>query len=315
MAALSSWACSDVTAIAIVASGGSAGAASDADDACDQDLDLAAFEPEQAALAMDVCEGLVSARYAQADGSEQLQTIGHGLLTHFGATVTPRRGSSFLALSTGAARNIEDELAFSPFGDTSGPTSGSPVGFPTWPEVCRPFVLATPALDPFVYDSSALELVLRVPSNARSLSFDFDFFGSDFPSRTCSPSSDVFAVLVDPPPVGAQGFNVALDAKGDPITVSSELLQVCEPQDDAQGVFRPCQLGATELEGTYYAGSAATGWLQTRFAVEPGSEIRLFFAIWDAEDFDHDSLVLLDRLAWYTEPVTAPTTRPVADIE
>jgi hypothetical protein len=320
MAAFSSWACSDVTAISIVAAAGSAGAGSDVDDegftvACEQGSDLAAFEPAQAAQAMDVCQGLVSARYAQADGSDPLQTIGHGLLTHFGARVTPRRGSSLLALSTGAARNSDDEFAFSPVGDTSGPTSGSPVGFPIWPEACRPFVQATPSLDPFVYDSSALELVLRVPTNARSLSFDFDFFASDFPTRTCSPSSDVFAVLVDPPPAGAQGFNVALDAQGDPISVSSELLQVCEPQDDAQGVARSCPLGASELEGTYYAEAAATGWLRTRLPVEPDTEISLFFAIWDADDFDYDSLVLLDRFTWSTEPVAAPSTSPASDSE
>jgi hypothetical protein len=320
--ALSTSACGgDLTAVSIAVGAGEAGAPSVVA-TCDEGLELDAFEANEAARALDLCHlaeddsgGLLSARYAQADGSEQRQTIGHGLLTHFGASVEPRQGASFLALSTGAARNRGDEFAFSPFGDTSGTTCGSPVGFPSWPEACRPFVTATPALDPFVYDSSALELVIRVPADARSLSFDFSFFASDFPTRTCSPSNDVFAVLVEPPPPGAKGRNVVFDGRGDPISVNSDLLQVCLAQNDAQGTFAPCQLGPGELEGTYYEDGAATGWLSTRLPVVPGSEISVFFTVWDAEDYDHDSLVLLDRLTFHREGIAEPVTLPVADVE
>jgi hypothetical protein len=253
----------------------------------------------------------------QVDGSETVQSAGYGILTHFGDRVMPREGTSLLALSSGSARNLDDEFWRSPFGDTTGPTSGPAPGFPRWPPACADVPpLATP-LDPTAYDPIALDLELRAPDNARSFSFDFDFYTSDFPIRTCLDSNDVFAVLVTPAPPGSLDGNVAFDAAGNHVGVNSALMRVCKPQATAQGAVA-CPLGPSELDGTAYADPveagphAATGWMTTRVPVpvDRGSTIHVLFAIWDSADFDHDSLVLLDRFRWSDAAVAAPMTAP-----
>jgi len=71
---------------------------------CDDELSLEAQDATEAARALGLCQagdderpGLLNARYVQVDGSDALQSIGHGILTHFGSHVVPREGASLLA--------------------------------------------------------------------------------------------------------------------------------------------------------------------------------------------------------------------------
>jgi hypothetical protein len=298
---------------------------------CDSNLELDGWEPLDAAKSLGLCNvaaereaGLLRANFMRADGSRFIQTIGRGILPHFGPNVSPRAGARMLALSSGAARNPEDPNYYPrSSNDTFGDSVATPAGYPMLAPACA----ATGQSDvgqPLGLDSSGLELVLRVPSNARALSFDFNFYTFDYPKRVCSRAADQFVVLVDPPPSGAHAGNVAFDAEGAPMSVNNQLIRACDaasrshiPVSLAAPHFS-CPLGTNSLTGTGYEVSAesgphaATGWLVTRIPVAPNQELRIRFLIWDAEDFDYDSLVLLDRLTWHaTESTPVPVTTPV----
>ncbi len=167
----------------------------------------------------------------------------------------------------------------------------------------------------------ALRLVIRVPTNAQSFSFNENFFSYEFPDYICSTYNDTFVVEMAPAPKGAStGGNIVFDQAGNSISVNNALLQVCDPQT-AGGKMFACPLGSATLSGTGFgtdtAGSnhAATGWLQTSVNIDPslkGKDITLVFAVWDSGDGILDSTALIDSFAWSSQPgnntpVTVPT--------
>jgi hypothetical protein len=167
-------------------------------------------------------------------------------------------------------------------------------------------------------DAIALELVLRAPTNADGLSFDFDFFTFEYSDYVCSFFNDVFAALLySKAPRIPSNHNVAFDSQGNPVSVNNGFVEVCDPYTYSgrkEGVpFSrefPCRLGNAELEGTGFERRAATGWLRTRANVLPGEEVTLRLSIWDAGDELLDSTVLLDNLQWDPVPGNTVTVRP-----
>ncbi|WP_146652869.1 choice-of-anchor L domain-containing protein [Labilithrix luteola] len=274
--------------------------------ACDASLALDSTDPIDAAKALGLCAkatgsawGVVAARWVKPDGTK-LPTSGnvsHGILTGFGSN-SPREAKSMLALSSGAARAPGQNGYGSPSGVSKNYASGAPSGYPRTSDACYD-APGTPM------DGVALELDIRVPSNATSMSFAYQLFSYDFPYEICTAYADQFVVTMTPPPPGAISANIALDPDGKVLDSSSVSgMRACKSGWYA-GLDYECPLGISGLAGTGYENHAASGWLRSTVPVQPGSSITLRFAIWDSEDGQSDSLVLLDGLSFGTSKLAS----------
>jgi hypothetical protein len=181
--------------------------------------------------------------------------------------------------------------------------------------------------EPKANDSVALELVIRAPTNAKSLSFDFDFYTYEFPDFVCHDYNDNFLVLMDPPPEGAQNGNISFDNKNNPISINSVYLEVCDAEEANLAEY-DCPQGPAALNGTGFevvsvgklGKGGATGWLTTTVPVAPGEIFTLTFVIWDAGwsdagmtgDYVNDSSVLVDNFVFSAEPATGTITKHIA---
>lgn len=303
---------------------------------CDKGLDIASSAAEDAARAIGLCKftsadkrdwGVIEARFTTADGTGTLDSpLQVGLLPKFGAA-DPRAGAAFLALSSGVAR-APDQPGYtrSTNDDFGADRLGHPPieGFPKPSSVCP----STP-VDAFfrkVLNQAALEVKVRVPTNASSLSFDSIFYSYEYPDYICQPGNDFFVAVIAPHASG--DGNVVFDTNGDPIGVNNGLLAVCDPAQQSPEAAKQfeCAQGTALLSGTGFGpgeyaepsflgespgkGGASTGWLTTTAPVNAGSVITLRFAIWDTGDGKMDSTVLIDRFLWSIEQPTTPTTKP-----
>ncbi len=318
------------------------GAPDDEPTGCDATAQQDGNDPNQAAQAMGICRfsqngswGLVSAKYVFPDGSTSSQgptspipglppigcgAIGdpinpmqHGILDGFGPSVLPREGNKVLSLSSGVARAGKSTPPPPSTGTSpddadmcvsSNTPNGFPKDFPSCPGVST-------AGNTTANDGIALEIEVKVPTNAKSCAFDVDFYTFEFPGFICSQYNDYFVALLDSQhPSTPADANVSFDAMGNAISVNAGFLEVCSPQT-AGGKNFACSLGTGELQGTGFENNGATSWLQTTFNVVPGETIRLRFAVWDLGDHVLDSTVLLDNFRCDTEggeepPVTTP---------
>jgi hypothetical protein len=267
--------------------------------------------------------GVISARYVYPDGTtaskapkDMFNCIGggegqppnpksHGVLTAFGTNVKPRHGESMVALSSGIARSgaVED----SPGGAKMCTHSGMPAGFPVASTNCPNHSVDKSGE---AYDGIALELVIRVPTNARSLFYDFNFFAYEFPSFVCGQYNDYFVAVLQPHHQGSgPNDNISFDSQGNPVSVNNALLEVCDPGVYGGKTFA-CPFGNAELTKTGFEGKGATGWLQTNASVTPGEVITLRYAIWDSGDELYDATVLLDHFHWDLAEIPPSTVRP-----
>lgn len=294
------------------------GVADDEPSDCDGGFAIDDADPLNAARAIGLCRrtqsgswGVVSAKYVKADGTDGMAPLSHGILPRFGAGTEPREGSRIAVLSSGTARRPVDPGYESPSGKNMGTTSGVPAGHPLPADNCSSSGTVTMANDP-----AALELVLRVPTNAQGYAFDFNYFTFEFPNFVCADFADVFVALANPAPNGARASSVTFADDG-PISANTKLLRVCQPQL-AGGIQFDCPLTAAPLIGSGFELSsqgtaephAATGWLTTRAPVQPGSEVTIRFAIWDVSDHVLDSTVVLDNFRWLRNAPNSPTTGP-----
>jgi hypothetical protein len=319
------------------------GDATVADDRCDDGLAIDSRDPRDGARAIGLCRfttedsrqwGVISARYVQADGTGSPNLAQIGLLPSLGV-VPPRQGKSMLAISSGAAR-APDQPDYTDDCDTySLASSDPPEGYPKESPACPDAEFGN------VYDAAALELEIRTPTNAKSLSFDSNFYTYEYPDYICMEFNDFFVAMLDPKPAKLPDGNILFDQDGNPVSVNNSLLQVCAPGNHGGKDF-PCPQGVALLENTGFGGEsscasnaatslpglfgpifggspdagvsadsgAATGWLHTTAPVDGGSIITLRFAIWDSGDGILDSLALIDNFAWSVEtPVVE--TKPI----
>lgn len=279
---------------------------------CDASLAVDASDAMDAAKALGLCAkatgatgatssgwGVVAASWLKPDGTKlpAAGAISHGILTGFGSN-SPREAKAMLALSTGSARAPGQNGYGSPSGVSKNYVSGAPSGYPRTADTCYDEP-GTPT------DGVALELDVRVPSNATSMSFAYQLFSYDFPYEICTAYSDQFVVTMTPAPPGAVSGNIALDPEGKLLDTSSTSgMRVCE-SGWYGGTDYECPLGVSGLSGTGYEDHAASGWLRSTVPVTPGSLVTLRFAIWDSEDNQSDSLLLLDGLSFGTSKVSS----------
>lgn len=294
---------------------------------CDAAIpDIGYADPNSAAHAIGLCHfppagsrawGVLEAKYVKADGSAGMHDVGHGLLTKFGPNVTPKEGTRMLVLSSGTARAPGDPGFQSPAGATFNTSSNQPPGFPVPSPSCPAAQSGGPA-----NDAAGFEVKLRVPTNAKSLKFQFNFYTYEFPQYICSAFNDFFLALQSPAPSNALSGNISFDSKNNPVSVNNGFLEVCDPAVGATnpgGKNFPCTLGAAQLSGTGFDETnilfpgphAGTGWLETVSPVDPGSEISLRFTVYDLGDAALDSTVIIDKFEFSAEEATGSFTQPV----
>jgi hypothetical protein len=310
---------------------------------CDTGLALDDVDASDAAKAIELCMqatetdrryGVISAAYVRADGTTFSPGLQTGIEPSFGTDVHVQAGASMLVLSSGYSRTVGQAGACNGISCETNPTGTAPTGFPQDDPACPP----TQA----IADDVALEVTIRVPTNATGYSFNFKFYSFEFPDWVCDTSgyNDQFIALVTPPPKGSYvpsgstGGNVSFDSSGHPVSVNMGYFDVCDPTTPSRfashcissGGACPalpspyCPLGVGELAGTgfdvWHTGvgpAGATRWLETQAPATPGSTITIRFAIWDAGNAEFDSTVLIDNVHWNatggsvsTMPVPAP---------
>ncbi len=282
---------------------------------CDATLTLGSTDAMDAARALGLCKaadakgtgrnktwGVLSAKYVTPDGNALPDPIGHGLLKAFGAN-KPQEGATMLALSSGTARAPNDPGYKDVSGWDKGYRSGTPAGYPKESPACRGVRTGG------AQDGAALELTIRVPTNAKSFTFQENFFTYEFPDYICSEFNDFYVAMLTPQVPHLPDGNIAFDQDGNAISVNNSLLQVCVGQT-IKGKTFTCPLGPSSLSGTGFDSSAATGWLQTTAPVKAGDTITLRLAIWDSGDGSLDSTVLVDKFAWSAAEASGATTTP-----
>lgn len=277
------------------------------DEEIECDSSLSGSDPFDGAKAMGLCKkadpngrdwGVIEAKWVKPDGSSLGNNgmEGVNVVSKFGVN-DPQFGKSMLVLSSGLA----EEGA--PITTDKGFTHGTPDGYPKESPAC-PGVKTGKA-----QDGAALELKIRVPSNAQSFSYQQNFFTQEYPVYICSTFNDFFVTMMDPPPDGLEDGNIAFDQDTNPISVNNSLLQVCKAGTHKGKTF-PCPLGEDTLSSTGFEGHAGTGWLTTSAPVTPGSEITLRFAIWDSGDGALDSTVLIDDFKFSVDGAETAQTKP-----
>ena len=282
---------------------------------CDEAItNLGDPDPLNGARALGLCQlttkeekkwGVIQAKWVMADGKTGMNEKSHGLLPSFGANLLPREGKRLLALSSGTAREPGD-ADYKPVSGADMGTDGlAPTGFPIDSPSCK----VVTEKDKATHDPAALEVSLRVPSNAKSFLIDFNYYTYEFPTYVCTKYNDFFVALQFPAPKNAQSGNIAFDGEGNPVSVNNAYLRACKPQTAGNKAF-DCPLGVGLLDQTGFDNSAATGWLVTQSPVTPRGLITLRFAIWDMGDSVLDSTVLLDALRFSPDEVPQAGTSP-----
>ncbi|MEO7094435.1 MAG: MopE-related protein [Polyangiales bacterium] len=295
---------------------------------CDHDLPLASTDALDFARALGLCRtatagakgkartwGVISAALTTSDASGAPLPRQFAIQSQWGDAVTPRAGKSLVALSSGVARTPGQPgyVALPKGTDSSSHVNDPPSGWPRNTKGC-PSSSTKKA-----FDSVVLDLVIRVPTNAKSFSYDLDFYSSEYVEYVCQAYNDSFVAMLvsktklDP----AAGGNISFDGSGDPINVNSGFFQACSP-DSWLGRSFGCPLGITELAGTGFdalassltkpAQNGATSWLRTTQAIVAGEEIELKLMIWNTGDHWLPSTILLDRFVWSADKATGSTT-------
>jgi hypothetical protein len=307
--------------------------------ACDAGLGPVLNDPFDGARAMGLCKikvdeaskkwGVISAAFSDIGTTVgtpikmQGKALEHafGILPGFGTTSPPREGERLFALSSGIARapgqpgwGEADVCSYS-----KSYTSAFPPGFPKQ---------GTCGTTGAPNDGVALDLKIRVPTNAKSLKFSFRFFSCEYPQYTCSVFNDVFAVLMSPSPLPNGDpmadkdnilANIAFEATAsgtkNVIGVNNEgFFSACEP-GAVQGNYSNCKPGnGAQLQGSGFETHGASAWLTTQVPVPSGKVMLLRFAIWDSADGILDSSAIVDNFEWSAEEGSGVVTQIDPDI-
>src|SRR5262249_18468169 len=158
------------------------------------------------AAALDICPNqfFVSAAFPTlADNRARSVAPNYGVLA-------PKGAKSFAVLSTGIAAAVGQPQYVVPQDGTKFQNV-----------VANPYLLGRNCGGDdaqMVNDMTELKLTLKVPTNAKSFSFDFYFLSTEYPEWVCSPFNDKFLALLS-----SKGFNgnISFDAKGQPVTINN----------------------------------------------------------------------------------------------
>jgi hypothetical protein len=289
---------------------------------CDGSLALASSSAMDYAKAIDLCQtasasdtgankkwGVLSAKLVQADGSSTPNSLSYGILSTFGAANVPQAGAKMAAFSSGTARAPGQSGYVNPNGQSGSydqnKSCSYPSGFPKNASGC-------PNGTGTAYDSTGLLLSVRTPTNAKSFSYKFNFFSTEYPEWVCTAYNDGFVALLTSSYVPANpainSKNVSFDSANNPVSVNIGFFTVTSG----------AKLTGTGMDGsckdpnanTYKICGGGTDWLQTTAPIVPGETIGLQFNIWDTGDHQWDSIVLMDAFEWSVNPATIETKKP-----
>ena len=284
---------------------------------CDSGLGLDLADPVAVLEAIELCKvsrgaddwGVVSAAWVMPDGAPPPTDaqdsagfhLGHGVMNDFGPNVAPRAGQRILVLSNGTARRPSDPGYLDVTSSGMGYQGNMPAGFP------KAGPCNNPGSDTTAFDPTAIEAVIRAPSNATSFSFHFSFYAADYPGFVCSGFNDAFSVQVIPTPMGLSDGNVAFHGMDFPFSVNGAPFDVCGcmggPPCMAGGQTFACTQGTMALMGNGFGADVsdnrgATGWMRTKVPIDPGAEITVRWAVWDAADGIFTATALIDNFTW-----------------
>jgi hypothetical protein len=314
---------------------------------CDGELDPNSDSAEDAARTLGLCAfatqvghewGVRGAKWKLLDDGDELEDARQIWLTEAFGSVTPREGSKLFVMSTGVARDFDDP-DYTPECDTFTSEGQGPQGFSkgvpppnNYPRDSSQCPVGTMGSeDSLAFNDVGLELRIRVPSNARSLSFDSIFFTHEYPTFVCSRYNDFFVVFMTPRPNDIAGNeydddrNVVYDSRNDPVGVNTALLSSCRKSVLSAREI-DCEQGPALLAGTGFdreestcgvtsenadVGGASTGWLRTSVPVMPGEIVTLHFMLWDSGDPLLDSTVAIDHLQFGIAEQSRPSTGPI----
>jgi hypothetical protein len=294
------------------------------------------------AKAMDLCQtttataplatkkwGLITSTQLLANGATPaaadltpMQNQQTAILQNFGNVIVPHKGTTMAGVSTGAMRDSNDagfvaSVTGSSFNSaiTFSPTPGAPLG--TYitqhnnnllPGTCGGTTcpLLSTALES-ANDSVDVQLKIRVPTNAKSFSYDFRFFSREYQTFQCTNYNDYYlAMLTSAAPGIPADHNISFDTKGNAVSVNNGFFDVCGGNGKNCG---GCTAGTADLAGTGLDGVSGGGttWLVTQAPVVPGETLTLDLVIFDVGDDAYDSLVLLDNFQWSLNTSTVVT--------
>lgn len=296
---------------------------------CDSEVQTDSTDPYDYAKAIGICQtttedsdewGLISAEISTPTGlSTNVHKGSNGLLSKLGDNIKPREGGLMLGLSSGKVTDpftgytSADNYSGAP-SDWLGKHDGE---FPAAP-VCGEGHSGTQG---GVRNAVMLTMKIKAPKSARSFSFNIYFLTEEYPKWICSQYNDFFIALLDsdytstdPALQNPDDKNLAMDSHGNPVGINlapAGLFTQCKNVNgnNAQNyhVEVTSCTGTDELKGTGFESNGGTGWLKTRGNVVGGEIITLRLAIWDLNDAQYDSLVLIDNFKWDVAEYTPGT--------
>lgn len=294
---------------------------------CDSGLAVASTNPYDFAKAMELCQtttlaskdwGVITpgAKFVQADVDLELGTranaplpLQYGIVPTSGTNVPPRKGANMAMFSSGTARQPLAAGWVNPNGGSAYAANTQA----TLPPQFSKTKAGCPSNDAVgARDSSGIWMMIRTPSNARSFSFKFHMFSSEYPEWVCTDYNDTFIarLLTGSTPVNpvVNGNNISFDMNSNPVTVNNAFFTVPGCPTCTSPI-----LAGTDLDGTCNANNitgrcgGSTDWLFTQAPVLPNELIRMNFEVWDEGDSVWDSWVVIDDWLWSVETASIQT--------
>ena len=267
--------------------------------------------------AMDLCQlsqngswGIVNAEFRLSNGTvptpTQLTTIQDNqvaIMTQYGTNASnlPKKGMTFAGISSGRMRDANDP-GYVSTSSNNLITSAPPAAYLAAHNNALPSSAGCSGTCPAgsgANDPVNVRAQIKVPTNAKSMSYKFRFFSSEYWSWSCTIFNDFYLALLTS---GAPGIpadkNISFDALNNPVSVNNGFFDVCIPK----GCYT-CPLGSGALAGTgMETTGGATNWLTTTAPVLPGETITLEFMVFDVSDGILDTNVLLDQFEFSIMP-------------
>jgi hypothetical protein len=300
---------------------------------CDTGLSLTSAVGDDFAKAMDLCKftsatatgaaktwGVITgtSKVVQANTTSAPVARQYGIMDYFGnaAYNGAKKGQKLAAFSSGAARYTGQSNFVTAQGHcgsySAGTSSAVPCGLAWNKGGCAAGTAGN--------NSSGLTFQVRVPTNAKCMSFRFHFISSEYPEWICTPYNDTFVAMLKSksmvPGTGCCGTspsincNISYGANFTPVSVNNDLF-----------IVPGCSTCTSPiLAGTGYEGSCggflkggSTDWLYSFAPVTPGEIATFHSSIWDTADQVWDSTVLMDSWDWYGGTcaiATSPSPNP-----
>lgn len=223
---------------------------------CSDSILISNVTSDELAHAMDLCQfieendtrwGVLNTALYRADGTGSPVNLQVGVLDSFGFNVQPSQNLTLVDLSTGTARDQDNDADDTGYVYPDSCLSGSTVVNcfqDETNEVSAPSAyldahggqLETsancPAGETTVNDSVMLELTIKTPTNAEGFSFSSKFYSSEYPEYLCTQWNDFFLALLDsahPDVLAVEDGNIAFDEGNNPVSVNNAFFTVCEP--------------------------------------------------------------------------------------